>query len=337
MSPIGNLQDASINVKPQAAFGTPATPDRAFEFVDASLDWQWNLVQGEGLRVGSFVDRSARQVAPNGEGDGDITMEIMSKGFGYWWQACLGTVTSTLVSGATFQQVHSWASTPADLTVQIATVRADGTVDPVTYSNVAIDSWEITFENAGLVKLKVTLDIGDFSTATGFATLTYATTPSLFHFGNWTLSTGTLTPATTTVLASAVTPLTGVRSLSITANRNPVDDRFNALGTGRKSAQIGTKFDLTAAMEIEYTSVTQRDAYLLRTAQTLVSTVTAGALSVGLETLQVVIGEMKVAPGGAMPQVNGTDLIVQSLSFNILDNQTAAPIQIIARTADTAV
>lgn len=335
---MGNLQDASINVKPQSVFGTPATPDRAFEFLpNDTLDWNWTLVQGEGLRVGSFVDRSARQVAPVGEGDGDLTMEVMSKGFGYWWQACLGTVTSTLVSGATFQQVHSWASTPADLTVQKATVRADGTVDPVTFANCAIDSWELSFENSGLVKLKVTLDIGDYSTATGFATLVYATTPNLFHFGNWTLATGTLTAATTTALASAVTPLTNVRSLTITANRNPVDDRFNALGTGRKSQQIGTKFDLQAAIEFEYTSITQRDAYLLRTAQTLVSTVTGGALSTGLETLQVVIGEMKAMPGGGIPQTNDTGLIVQSLTFNILDNLTAAPIQIVTRTADTTV
>lgn len=334
---MGNLQDASINAKPQSVFGTPVTPDRAYEFTDASLDWEWTLVQGEGLRVGSYVDRAARQVAPVGQGDGDITFEILSKGFGYWWQACLGTVTSTLVAGSTFQQVHSWASTPADLTVQISTPRADGTIDPVTYANVAIDSWEITFANAGLVTLKVTLDIGDFATATGFASLTYATTPNLFHFGNWTITTGTLTAPTTTALASSVTALTNVRSLTITANRNPVDDRFNAIGTGRKAAQIGTKFDLSGSMEIEYTSTTQRDAYLARTAQTLVSTVTAGALSTGLETLQVVIGAMQINPGGAMPQVAGTDLIVQTLSFAILDNLTNVPIQVVSRTSDATV
>lgn len=335
---MGNLQDCSINIKPETTFKTPVTPDRAFEFVSESLTWTQTIVQGEGLRAGSYMARSGRRVVPTGQGGGDITMEILSKGFGYWWQACMGTAVSTLVAGTTYQQNHTWAKQPASLTVQKTSIRADGTVDPITYAGVAVTQFVITFTNAGLVTLQVSLDAADYSTATSFATLTYPSSPSLFHFANWSLQTGTFTAPTTTALASGATTLTGVRSLTITGNRNPVVDRFNATATGRKDQQIGSQFDVTGSIEMEYVSTAQRDAYLAQTEQSLVSTVTGAALSTGNETFQVALPAIKLDPDGAVPVANGTGLIVQTIPFTALDNLTAAQgMWISTRTADTAV
>lgn len=335
---MANLQDCSINIKPETTFKTPVTPDRAFEFTDESVTWTPTIVQGQGLRVSSFTPRSARRVAPVGEGGGDITMEIMSKGFGYWWQACMGTAVVTNVAGATYQHNYTWNKLPSSLTVQKASIRADGTVDPITFAGVMVQSFVITFANSGLVTLQVTLDCADYSTATAFATLTYAASPNLFHFGNWSMATGTFTAPTTIAMPSAATPMLGVRSLTITGNRNPQDDRFNAIGTGRKDQQIGTQFDITGSMDVEYISTTLRDAYLNQTQMSLVSTVTAGALSTGLETFCVALPAIMLDPDGAVPSANGTGLIVQSIPFTALDNLTAAqPIWISTRTADTAV
>lgn len=334
---MGNLQDCSINVKPETTYKTAVTPDRAFEFTDESLDWQPTIVQGEGLRVGSYMPRSARRVTPVGQGGGDITMEILSKGFGYWWQACMGSATVTVVSGATYQHNYTWAKQPSSLTVQKTSIRADGTVDPVTLKGCMVTQFVITFNNSGLVTLQVSLDVGDYDTSTGFASLTYASSPNLFHFANWTMATGTFTAPTTTAMPSAATAMTGVRSLTITGNRNPVVDRFNASGTGRKDQPIGTMFDVTGSMEIEYNATTQRDNYLNQTAMSLVSTVTAGALSSGNETLCVALPEVKT-DGGGVPQANGTGLITQTVNFTALDNLSAAQgMWISTRTADTAV
>jgi hypothetical protein len=334
---VANLQDCSINAKPEVTYKTAVVPDRAYEFTDESLKWTPNIVQGEGLRAGSFVPRSARRVVPNGDGEGDLTMEIVSKGFGYWWQACMGAGVSTLVSGATQQQNFTWARQPSSLTIQKTSIRADGTADPITYKGCMVTQFVITFNNAGLVTLQVSFDIGDFDTATGFATLTYPTTPNLFHFGQWTVSTGAFTAPTTVAMPSAATPLLGVRSMTITGNRNPVDDRFNALGTGRKDQPIGTQFDITGSFDIEYVSTAQRDNFLAQTEFALVSTVTAGALSVGLETLCVALPACKIDDGG-IPEVNGTGLIVQTVNFTALDNLTATqPMWISTRTADAAI
>lgn len=334
---MANLQDCSINIKPETVYKTAVTPDRAYEFTDESLKWVPNIVQGQGLRVGSYMPRSGRRVVPTGDGEGDVTFEVMSKAFGYLWNACVGNGVSTLVGGSTFQQNYTWAKIPASLTIQKSSIRADGTVDPFTFKGCMVTQFVITFANSGLVTLQVSFDIGDYDTSTGFASLTYATTPNLFHFSSLAFASGTFTAPTTIIMPSAATPLTNVRSLTITGNRNPVDDRFNAVATGRKDQPIGTQFDVTGSMDVEYTSVTQRDAFLNQTAQSLVATVTAGALSTGLETLCVAIPEMKIDDGG-VPEANGTGLIVMTETFTALDNLSAAQgFYLSTRTADTTV
>jgi hypothetical protein len=86
---------------------------------------------------------------------------------------------------------------------------------------------------------------------------------------------------------------------------------------------------------VEYTNATFRDAVLNETPMSLVLTFTGAALTTGTETLQVVLPEVKF--DNQLPQTNGTDLIVQSMNFAVLDNLTAAqPIWVVTRTSDTA-
>jgi hypothetical protein len=60
--------------------------------------------------------------------------------------------------------------------------------------------------------------------------------------------------------------------------------------------------------DIEYDSTTYRDLVLATTAPMNLLTYTGGALSTGVETLQVIVPEIKF--DGELPKANGTDLIV---------------------------
>jgi hypothetical protein len=139
-----------------------------------------------------------------------------------------------------------------------------------------------------------------------------------------------------TALASSITSVADVRGGSISVNNNTTK-RPNFVGTGRANAQptIGLH-DITGKLDIEYDSTTFRDAFLAETPLNLIiNFVTATALSTGVETLQVIIPEIKF--DGELPTDNGTDLIIQNMSFTGLDNLTAAqPIWVVMRTADTA-
>jgi hypothetical protein len=66
----------------------------------------------------------------------------------------------------------------------------------------------------------------------------------------------------------------------------------------------------------------------------LVLTFTGAALSTGVETLQVVIPEIKF--DSELPKTNGTDLIIQGMKFQGLENLTNPLVYVATRTSDTA-
>lgn len=334
---MSTILDASIGIAAETTYNTAVTVSRWVEFTDEDMDWDKNVKQGQGLRVGSRTARSARRVVPTAEGKGSVTMEAISKGMGLWWQAALGTSTSTLVSGSTFQQVHTLttSSLQPSITLQKGSPEVGGTIDAQTYSGVTVESWELNFPNADIATVKYNLDACNITTATAYATPSYATTPNLFHFSNGTIASGTLTAPTTTALASGTTTIANVRGGSIEVNNNLGTDRQNVGGGGRKKQPYVGLAEITGSLDAEYDSVTFRDAVLNETPLLLILNFTGGALSTGVEQLQVVIPEIKF--DSELPKTNGTDLIVQGMKFAGLDNLSAAqPIWVVTRTADAA-
>lgn len=329
------FQDCSVGVAQESTYGTAVTVARFVEFTEETFDYSKNVVQGAGLRVGSRVARSGRRVVTTSEAGGDLTFECLSKGQGLLWEAMMGTGTSTLVSGATYQQVFTLADVPPSLTIQKGIPRVDGTVDPYTFTGSQCDSFEFSFGNAEIATVTSTWNCKDVTTATAYAAPSYASSANLYHFANGSITTGTVTAPTTTTLASSVTSVANVRSGTISVNHNPANDRYN-FGAGGKKAKptVGLR-EITGTLEVEYDSTTFRDAVLAETPMSLLVTFTAGALGVGNETLQVVLSEIKL--DGKLPTSNGGELITVGLEFTCLDNLTAAqPLWVVARTADTA-
>lgn len=334
---MSTVLDASVGIAAESTYKTPVTVTRWLEYLDEDMDWNKNTKQGQGLRVGSRVARSGRRVVVSAEGKGSPSFELTSKGMGLWWQAALGTSVSNLVSGSTYQQNHTLTtgSLMPSVTLQKGLPEVGGTIDAYTYAGVVVDSWELNFPNTDIASVKFNLDAADLSTATGYATPSYPTTPNLFHFANATLSSGTYTAATTTALATGSTSLVNIRGGSIVVNNNLGLDRQNVGGGGRKKQPWVGLADIQVSLDAEYDSTTFRDAVLNETPMLLLLNFTGGALSTGLETLQVAIPELKFDDD--IPKTNGANLILQSMKGAGLDNLTAAqPITVTARTSDAA-
>lgn len=335
---MASSQDCSIGFAVETTYKTPVTVARWLEYLDESMDWNKSVKQGKGIRVASRAARSGRRVVTSAMGGGDISVEACSKGLGLWWQALLGSATSTLVSGTTFQQVFTLGDNPSPLTIQkgLPHINTDGTmtVDPYTFSGCMVDSWEFDFPNDDIATIKATINAGDMATATAYAAPSYVTTPNLFHFANVSFSSGTLTSPTTTVLGAGATPLTDIRGGSVSVNNN-LGVRLNGGGGGRQSKPTLGLRTISGKLDVEYDSTTWRDSVIGDTPLNLIVTYTGGALSVGTETLQLVIPEIKL--DGEIAKTNGTDLIVQSVAFQGLDNLSAAqPIWVVTRTSDAA-
>jgi hypothetical protein len=330
------FQDCALMLKKETTYKTGVVVDRSFEFLDESLGWEKNVKQGQGLRAGSRVARSARRVVPTAAGAGDWSLEAISKGMGYLWELAMGTGVSTLVSGTTYQQVFTLSDTPPSATMQKQLPRVDGTLDAYTFLGAMVSKFELDCPNGDIAKLKLSWDIGDLTTATAAAANSYPTAAAnLFHFANGSISNGALTAPTTTALGSAASPLASIRSFNVACNHNLAGDRYNLSGAGRKDKPTPGLRDIAGSLVAEYASTTFRDAVLNETPMCLVLNFTAGALSTGLETLQVILPEVKF--DNELAKANGTDLITQSMNFAVLDNLTAAqPIWVVARTSDAA-
>jgi hypothetical protein len=201
-----------------------------------------------------------------------------------------------------------------------------------------VDSFEFNFPNADIATLKTTFDAGDFSAVQAFTAVTslYPTEPvNPFHFANASLSMGALTAPTATALAAGATPTANIRDVSVSVGNNLTNNKFNFGGAGRKAKPNRGIRTISGKFTMQYDATTYRDLFLADSPMNLVLSYTGAALSTGVETLQLVVPEIKF--DGELPKANGTDLITVPMSFTGLDNLTAAqPIWAVLRTADTA-
>lgn len=341
---MATTQDSSIGAKVEATFGTAIAVDRFYEFMSESFDYDKTTVQGAGLRVGGRVARSGRRVVAKTMGKGDIELEATTKGLGTLLQTALGSGTSTLVSGTTYQQLFTLGATSANLpsmTIQKGVANAAGTVDAYTFDGCTCTNLEISADNASIVKIKTswiaqTVTQGG-SGAFAYQTPSYVTTPSLFHFAQGVVTLGgSVTAPTSTTLASGGTAVANVRSFSLTVDNKVAEDRFTFGGSGMMSQPTVGLRDVKGKMTVEYTDTTVPAAHLADTELAVTLTFTSTeALSTGTAQMQIVLPAIRV--NGQIPTVNDPNLVTYDFDFDVLDNLTAAqPLWIVLRTADTA-
>lgn len=334
---MSSVLDASLGFGLESTYGTGVTPTRWLEYSNQTMDFKPTRKQSTSFRTGSRVARANRRVTATTEAGGDVSLDVLTKGLGLWWQCMTGTGASTLVSGTTYQQVFTLADTFQPFTLQAGVPRlnADGsaTIDPLTYTGCIATDFELT-GGVDILKLKTTVDAQAVTTATSYAAPSFSTGAVPLHFAGASLYTGTLTAPTTTALASAATPLANVKSWSVKVDRKPFADRWLYGNAGRKSRPVAGSPAPTGKLEVEYSDTVFRDAFLADTDMTLVVTYTGGTLSSGLETLQVVIPDIRL--DGKLPS-GGGEVVSMSCGFTGMDGLSAAqPLWLVSRTSDAA-
>ena len=338
--------DHQLGLKQETTWNTPVVVDRFFEWLPGSgIDWDPNVVQGEGLRAGSQVERSGRRVPLVGRGSGKLKIELASRGFGTLLQGCFGTAVSTVVSGATYQQLFtaliSGTYLPA-FTVQEGIVLPGGTVHAYTYAGCTISKWTLECSATGLATLEVEVDARSLATGTALATASYPTTPTLFSgalplTGAMAVG-GTLTAPLAIVLGSIAggTANVAVKSWKLEVDNN-IDTKRDVIG-GRNQPVVGQrKIKLSTLVEYDATTgATFRDAQIGQTVMPVLLTSNAAeALSVGTATFQLACPAAFI-DGGAIPQPTDGSTVTTSISWSVLDNLTQSPLYGVLRTADAA-
>lgn len=335
--------DSSIGIKKETTFGTGVTVDRFPEFLSESLEWKPEYMLGKGLRVGSRVVRASRRQIGKNHVEGDVSLEACARGLGIFFEALLGQVTSTIIgAGPAYQHLFTLkASDPMpSYTIQKGIpLLVNGAVQPHTFTGMKCTKGTLSASTGDIVKLDTSWFGKAISTAVAYAAPSYVSESSqeLFTFFHGAVSLGTaaVTVPTTVALASGGTPVGNVRDFSLTIDNKMATDRYTFGGNGTPSEPTVGYTDITGKLTLEFDSVTQRDAYLNNTTQSLVMTFTTGtSLQSGVfNTLQIVLPAIKL--DGDTPKAVSDGVVLQNAGFTVLDNGVNAPVYVVLRNLDT--
>jgi hypothetical protein len=328
------------------AWGTVATPDHFVDFNDESLSYAPNWIEGQGLHAGGQMKRLARLNRSSYSAGGNVTMELATNKLGLMVKHMLGSSgTATLVSGAAYKQVHQLgSSTGLGLTLQIGRPQTDGTVKPFTYPGAKPTGWTIAVSDQANATLSVDFDAKDEVTSTGLAAASYVAAANVFNFSQVSAFKIGGTASTTTgvvSIASGVSVASICRSFSVTGTRPVAAQRFGLGNAGAKSEQIENGFTtITGSLGAEFTSQAEfYDLFKTQAANTagtpLQLTFTGAAISGGNYSFDIILPAVKFKL--VDPDVNGPDLVTQTVDFETYDDGTNNPIQITIISTDTAI
>ena len=240
--------DYQFGIANESAFSTPVTVSRFFDVQDgADFKEDWRRTISDPLRVGTLHARDDKFVPYLGEAVGTVTLDVLSRGFGYWLKHMLGAVATT---GPT-DSVYTHTATPADLlgtsfTAQLGKpFHPSGTVQPFTYSGCKLSSWTLSCEPEGTLQCELEINAAVDNPATALATASFPAS------------------ATTEVLcwAGGVVQIGGtnvdVTSISISQDNSlNVDRRFQRGNTAKKE-QTGSKRTTTFEIGLDFSDLTQ--------------------------------------------------------------------------------
>ena len=335
--PIGAGLSAQLGFAAESTVGTIVTPTKFVEFNSETLSLQKNIVQGQGLRAGiQYPRRSRRAYTTKGAG-GTVNLDVGTRTMGLLFKQMLGAASSALLSGSTYRQIHTPGDlTGVSLTLQKGVPQTNGTVKPFTYNGCKVSAWELACTVGDILRLQLTLDAWNETTATGLATASYVNS-DVFHFAQGALVLGgTVSTASGLASVSGGTTVAEVTGATINGTNPLKNDRFYFGSAGIKAEQLENDYrTVGGTLNAEFVNqATIYDVMAADTATALKLTFTGSASGGVTPRLEVLIPSISF--DGDSPQVGGPDVVSLNAPFTGLYDGTNAAVQIVYETADTA-
>jgi hypothetical protein len=241
--------DQQLGCSTEVTYGTAVTPvTRFFEFNSESIQETAMRTEGDPLRS-QYFKREDRFTPYYGGAAGTISLDVMTKGFGFWIKQMTGSVATTGPVETTVY-THSSASTVADLLgaafdAQFSRPFApSGTAQPMLYKGGKVTAWTLSNSVDGNLVAELECDFQDVDTVTALATASY---PSSMENLTW-------AGGVVTVGGSAF----DLTEFSASVNNGLAVDRRFIRGNTLKKEPLGGRRELTFSMSADFDSLTQR-------------------------------------------------------------------------------
>ncbi len=252
--------ETQLGVKAESTWGTAVVVDRFYEFNSETITLETGRVESNALRASQRVQRNDRFTPYILGAAGSIELDVLSKGFGFWLEQCLGTIATGSLTDSTYTHTGTVGTLLAQgFTLQVnRPFHPAGTNQAFTYEGGKVAKWSFKSDVEGNLVFSADLVFETGITATALATASYPT-----GMENLTWAGGAVTIAATAV------PVT---SFSVEVD--------NGLDTGRHKIRSNTlRQEPVEAKNREITFSLTADFSSLDQYNRVASTTAAGALA----------------------------------------------------------
>lgn len=308
---IGSGLGGQVGFINESTYGTGVTVTKFAEVESASITKTKNAVQGGGLAAGRMVQDGSRRVVTSTAAEGEVKMEVTTKGMGLWLNHLFGGTVTPVQQAATtaYLQTHSLTDNYGkSLTIQTGVPDRTGTVRPYTATGCKITSAEFSCGMNELLTASFNIDAQGVTEATAIATASYTTGQKPFHAGLLAVKTGTF---------GSESVITGVKGISLSIERPQQTDAYYASATpGTKSEPVMNDWvKISGSLEMDFVDKTQvADLFSSDTATSLViEFVGATIASTYKETIRFKIPKAFFDEGA--PKLEGPDVVGLDVSF----------------------
>ncbi len=328
--------DASLGVKRESTYAVAVPVDRFYEQVKNSLKGMYERIESEAVRKGTRTLRADRfAVNPKGAG-GSITLEVLSKAFGFWFETALGGTATTVAGTAGDTGSFTHRIVPASLvgksfTAQVVKPDAVDAVNVFTYPGCKVGGWTLSADVDGVLTLEVEVDAASEKIGTGSGAFAAQEVEyddldgsELFTFAGGHVA----------IAGSEVK----VGSVSIKGDNALKTDRWSQGGTKREPVQDGmAEYTFELGMEFEGSSHLQRvaSATAAGALAEVVTYWTSPTLIQGTTkypTVKVILKNARF--DGDLPEIDGAKMIELNLSGKALETDADKALAIEYTTAN---
>lgn len=319
--------DHQLGFFTESTYGTSGTPTRFFEYDSENIEEEEGRTEGDPLRVGSGYIRSDRSTPYFAGAKGNVSLAVLSKGFGYFLTHMLGAVATT---GPAETVVYTHTGTEGELLGDSFSMQMNrpfnpsGSNQPFLYKGGKITDWTLSNSVEDNLMLELGMDFQQVDTATALASPVYPT-----GMDNLTWAGGVINIGGSNY---------DVTEFSL-KNDNGLDtERRQIRGLTDKKEPTASRRDATWSLKADFESMAQRTRAHATTRAATIATI------IGTWNGPVLLGttlfpQYKITiPAARFDKwkgaTEGTDAIEQELSGVVRFN-AASPITVAYATADT--
>lgn len=314
---------AQLGIATEETYGTYKAPTRFLPIDSESLVLEREYVRNQGLRNGRFVQAQNLHRGTTRTVGGDFNTKLFDQGMGILLNQLHGnSATPTKVaekSEEVYKQTHAIGLTdPYDksLTIQVGRDDTGGTERAFSYVGCKIPSLSISVESQGEAALTVGVDGRDCDTGKELAAASYDADALPFTFQQWELK-------------FAGSKITNARSASVNISIPYATDRFLLGSSGLKSQPIINGFaEITIDAEMEFAGMADYERFINETVVKAEFIGTGAEIGEEEEKHVVKFTAPAVKQVTSGPTVQGPDIITESISFEVVDNGTEAPLTV---------